>query len=61
MVQEVLGRVIASLRAGRFDPERDFRTYVQGVARFTAFTALSRRPPEVPASEDGPELPDEAA
>lgn len=61
MVQEVLGRVIASLRADRFDPQRDFRTYVQGVARFTAFTALSRRTPEVPVDEDGPELPDESA
>ena len=60
MVQEVLGRVIASLRAERFDPQRDFRTYVQGVARFTAFTALSRRRPEVPVDEDGPELPDES-
>ena len=61
MVQEVLGRVIGSLREGRFDPERDFRTYVQGVARFTAFTALSRRTPEVPVDEDGLELPDEPA
>jgi len=55
LVQEVLGRVIASLRSGRFDPSRDFRTYVQGVARFTAFTTLTRRPPEVPADDDGPE------
>ena len=61
MVQEVLGRVIASLRTGRFDPQRDFRTYVQGVARFTAFTALSRRSPEVPVDEDSPEVPDEPA
>jgi RNA polymerase sigma factor (sigma-70 family) len=61
MVQEVLGRVLGSLKDGRFDPERDFRTYVQGVARFTAFTALSRRTPEVPVNEDGPELPDEPA
>ena len=61
MVQEVLGRVIASLRAERFDPGRDFRTYVQGVARFTAFTALSKRPPEVPVDDDGPDLPDEGS
>ena len=61
MVQEVLGRVIASLRAGRFDPQRDFRTYVQGVARFTALTAINTRRPEVAVDEDGPELPDESA
>ena len=28
---------------------------MQGVARFTAFTALSRRPPEVSVDENGPE------
>jgi RNA polymerase sigma factor (sigma-70 family) len=55
LVQEVLGRVIDSLRTGRFDPARDFRTYVQGVARFTAFTTLSRRSPEVPTDDDAPE------
>ncbi len=40
--QEVLARVIESLRQERFDPARDFRFYVQGIARYTALQAMSR-------------------
>lgn len=42
MHQEILGRVTESLRSGRFDRSRDFRAYVQGVARFTAMDAMGR-------------------
>jgi RNA polymerase sigma-70 factor, ECF subfamily len=42
--QEVLARVVESLRLNRFDNSRDFRSYVQGVARFTSLQALSRQP-----------------
>jgi RNA polymerase sigma-70 factor (ECF subfamily) len=34
--QEILTRIVASLRQERFDAARDFRTYVQAVARYTA-------------------------
>jgi len=62
MVQEVMGRVIDSLRRGRFDADRSLRTYVQGVTRFTAFDAIGRRPPEVQEDEDAeePAAPTEA-
>src|SRR5262245_52902470 len=40
--QEVLMRVIESLRKGRYDPTRDLRQYVQGIARLTALQALDR-------------------
>lgn len=40
--QEVQGRLIESFRHGRYDPTRELRTYVQGIARFTAFKAMSR-------------------
>lgn len=42
--QEVLARVIESLRKGRYDPARDFHFYVGGIARYTALQALARRP-----------------
>ena len=40
LVQETLARVIESLQKGRFDPGRDFRFYVQGIARHTAVRAV---------------------
>ncbi len=43
--QEVMTRLIASLRDGRFDDRQDLRTYVQAVARYTALEMLKRRPP----------------
>ncbi len=42
LMQEVLARVVESLRLNRFDPARDFRSYVQGIARFTCLQALGR-------------------
>lgn len=58
--QEAMGRVLESLRQGRFDPSQEFRAYVQGVARFTALKALGRqaRGPVLPKEgEDLPEPP----
>jgi RNA polymerase sigma factor (sigma-70 family) len=43
LVQEVLTRVIQSLRSGRFDDSRDLRVYVQGIARFACLQALDNR------------------
>jgi RNA polymerase sigma factor (sigma-70 family) len=43
LVQEILTRVIQSLRSGRFDDSRDFRVYVQGIARFACLQALGTR------------------
>lgn len=40
LVQEVLARVVESLREGRYDDRRDFGLYVQGIARLTALRAL---------------------
>lgn len=40
--QEVMGRLIESLQRGRFDASREFRSYVQGVARFAAYKAVAR-------------------
>jgi len=37
--QEVMRRILVSLRRGRFDPSRDLRAYVQSVARYTALEA----------------------
>jgi len=45
LVQEVLTRVVESLRLERFDASRDFRVYVQGIARFVGLQTLSRRTP----------------
>ena len=39
--QEALMRVLESLRAGRYDPSRDLRVYVQGVVRHTALQRLN--------------------
>ena len=41
--QEAMARVVESLRRGQFDATRDFRVYVQGVARHTALQAITRR------------------
>jgi RNA polymerase sigma factor (sigma-70 family) len=38
--QEALSRLVRSLQEGRFDAGLDFRAYVQGVARFTAFESF---------------------
>lgn len=51
--QEALTRVIESLRRGRFDPARDFRVYVQAVARYTGFEALDSQRPETPLEDLG--------
>jgi RNA polymerase sigma factor (sigma-70 family) len=38
--QEALRRLLRSLQEGRFDAGLDFRAYVQGVARYTAFESF---------------------
>ncbi len=43
LFQEVLTRVLESLRRERYDHHKDFRVYVQAVARYTAFQALNRQ------------------
>jgi RNA polymerase sigma-70 factor, ECF subfamily len=43
LLQEVMLRVVDSLRHERFDASRDFRLYVQGVARFTALQSITRQ------------------
>jgi RNA polymerase sigma factor (sigma-70 family) len=43
LLQEVLARVLGSLRQERFDPSRDLRVYVQGIARFVSLEAMARR------------------
>lgn len=43
LLQEVLARVLQSLRQGRFDGSCDLRVYVQGIARFVSLKALGRR------------------
>jgi DNA-directed RNA polymerase specialized sigma24 family protein len=59
--QEVQGRLIESFRQGRYDPARELRVYVQGIARFTAFKAMSRwstrERGKVDVMEDGSGLP----
>lgn len=47
--QETMMRVVESLRRGRFDASRDFRVYVQAVARYTAMETLKLqdRGPEI--------------
>jgi RNA polymerase sigma factor (sigma-70 family) len=58
--QEVLLRLIESLRSGRFDPTRDLKSYVQAVARYTAIESLAAR--RLPADTvDSADLPDRAA
>ena len=41
--QEAMARLLESLRRGRFDASRDFRVYVQSIARYTARDAVVRR------------------
>lgn len=55
--QEVVTRVVESLRHGRFDSSREFHSYVQGVARYTALQALTARPQRSSNEVDG--LPSE--
>ena len=64
LIQEVLARVVESLRRERFDASRDFRAYVQGIARFACLYTLRRGravriagevPWEVAGAEPGPE------
>jgi RNA polymerase sigma-70 factor (ECF subfamily) len=59
--QEVLLRIVESLRSEHFDPAYDFRTYVQAIARYTSYRALARRrrrppsiDPDVLAAGDAP-------
>jgi RNA polymerase sigma factor (sigma-70 family) len=40
--QDVLTRIIESLRTERYDASRDFHFYVLGITRFTALQALAR-------------------
>ena len=47
--QEILRRIVDSLRNRRFDPTLDFRAYVQSTARYTARDAVERRLRELPA------------
>ena len=42
--QECLRRLLVSLREARFDSSRDFRAYVQSLARYTALEARDRLP-----------------
>src|SRR5262245_25755796 len=42
-MQDVLARVVESLRQERFAVSRDLRVYVQGIARFASLQALDRR------------------
>jgi RNA polymerase sigma factor (sigma-70 family) len=51
--QEVVTRVVESLRHGRFDASREFHSYVQGVARYTALQALTARPQRSSNDLDG--------
>ena len=41
--QEAMSGLLASLRRGHFDPDRDFRAYVQAVARYTIRLAARQR------------------
>jgi RNA polymerase sigma-70 factor (ECF subfamily) len=41
--QDVLRKLIESLRRGRFESGQDFRVYVQAIARYTAQEAVKRR------------------
>jgi RNA polymerase sigma factor (sigma-70 family) len=41
--QEIMGRVIESLRRERYDDSQDFQAYVQAVARYTGLQALGTR------------------
>ncbi len=53
--QEIMARVIESLRQGRFDASRDFRIYVQAVGRYTALQVLNlRHQRRIAGAPDGP-------
>jgi len=41
--QDILRRVVESLRTERFDDSQDFRAYIQGIAWYTARDAVVRR------------------
>jgi RNA polymerase sigma-70 factor, ECF subfamily len=43
LCQEVIARLVQSLKEARFDPSRDLRTYVQGIAGHVAIQATARR------------------
>lgn len=47
LLQEAMARVLDSLQHERFDPSRDLRLYVQGIARFVSLEELRRRRPLV--------------
>ena len=53
LMQESLARVVESLRLERFDAARDFRVYVQGVARFVCLQTLDRRAQQRPSANPG--------
>ncbi|HEV8376402.1 MAG TPA: sigma-70 family RNA polymerase sigma factor [Candidatus Polarisedimenticolia bacterium] len=66
LVQEVLARVVESLQKERFDVNRDFRAYVQGIARHVSHQALtrqiaSRAPEDVPVLESRSTDPEASA
>jgi len=42
LVQEALVVIVESLQEGRFDPDKDFHFYVQGVARYIAVRAVQK-------------------
>jgi RNA polymerase sigma-70 factor (ECF subfamily) len=42
LVQEVLARLVASLKKGRYDPAREFHWYVAGIVRNTALQSIER-------------------
>ncbi len=56
--QEILQRVVESLRRNRYDPTRDFRTYVQGVARHTASELMRKRIRDRKLEQTLPERPE---
>jgi RNA polymerase sigma-70 factor (ECF subfamily) len=43
LMQETLLRTIQSLRSGHFDSSRDFRVYVQGIARIVCLQAFEKQ------------------
>ena len=51
--QEVLARVLESVRTGRYDASRDLRLYVRGIASHAALERLRAAPPSVAAELDG--------
>jgi RNA polymerase sigma-70 factor, ECF subfamily len=56
LVQEALAGVVESLRRERFDPARDFPSYVQGIARFACLYALRRKMASKSSGEPRPNL-----